>query len=286
MDPSSSSRARSMPPPVPMEGLQEAGPSPFLTKTFEMVGDPNTNHIVSWNRGGISFVVWDPHSFSATILPLYFKHNNFSSFVRQLNTYGFRKIEAERWEFMNEGFLMGQRDLLKSIKRRTSSSSPPTPNHYQPDGDDPSVELPQLQEERHVLMMDISTLRQEEQRARGYIQAMEQRINGAEMKQRHMMSFLRRAVQDPSLLLQLFEQKKDQEEATMFEQAGLVKTEAVEHLSELEALALEMQGYGRQRTDGLERELDDGFWEELLMNNDNSEEEEANVKREREKKEN
>jgi len=76
-----------MPPPVPMEGLQEAGPSPFLTKTFEMVGDPNTNHIVSWNRGGISFVVWDPHSFSATILPLYFKHNNFSSFVRQLNTY-------------------------------------------------------------------------------------------------------------------------------------------------------------------------------------------------------
>ncbi|CAH8269598.1 unnamed protein product [Arabidopsis lyrata] len=278
MDPSSSSRARSMPPPVPMEGLQEAGPSPFLTKTFEMVGDPNTNHIVSWNRGGISFVVWDPHSFSATILPLYFKHNNFSSFVRQLNTYGFRKIEAERWEFMNEGFSMGQRDLLKSIKRRTSSSSPPTLNHYQPDGDDPSVELPQLQEERHVVMMEISTLRQEEQRARGYIQAMEQRINGAEMKQRHMMSFLRRAVQDPSLLQQLFEQKKDQEEATMFEQAGLVKTEAVEHLSELEALALEMQGYGRQRADGVERELDDGFWEELLMNNDNSEEEEANVK--------
>lgn len=67
MEPSSSSRMRSM--PVPMEGLQEAGPSPFVTKTFEMVDDPSTNHIVSWNRGGISFVVWDPHSFSATILP-------------------------------------------------------------------------------------------------------------------------------------------------------------------------------------------------------------------------
>lgn len=87
MDPSSSSRAWPMPMPMPMEGLQEPGPGPFLTKTFEMVNDPNTNHIVSWNRGGISFVVWDPHSFSATILPLYFKHNNFSSFVRQLNTY-------------------------------------------------------------------------------------------------------------------------------------------------------------------------------------------------------
>ncbi|CAF2049270.1 heat stress transcription factor A-7b isoform X1 [Brassica rapa] len=279
MEPSSSSRAWSM--PVPMKGLQEPGPCPFLTKTFEMVDDPNTNHIVSWNRGGISFVVWDPHSFSANILPLYFKHNNFSSFVRQLNTYfwrtstkrsassycemmGFRKIEAERWEFMNDGFLMGQRDLLKSIKRRTSSSAPPSLHHSQ---GDPCVELRQ---ERHVLMMEISRLRQQEQRARGYIQAMEQRINGAEKKQRHMMSFLRRAVQNPALLQQLLEQqRKELEEASMDQ----VKPETVEHVSELEALALEMQGHGRQRTEEVEKELDDGFWEELLMNKDEGEEE-------------
>ncbi|CAF2113731.1 unnamed protein product [Brassica napus] len=282
MEPSSSSRAWSM--PVPMGGLQEPGPYPFLTKTFEMVDDPNTNHIVSWNRGGISFVVWDPRSFSATILPLYFKHNNFSSFVRQLNTYfwrtstkrsassycemGFRKIEAERWEFMNDGFLMGQRDLLKSIKRRTSSSAPPSLHHAQ---GDPCVELRQ---ERHVLMMEISRLRQQEQRARGYIQTMEQRINGAEKKQRHMMSFLRRAVQNPALLQQLLEQqRKELEEASMDQ----VKPETVEHVSELEALALEMQGHGRQRTEEVERELDDGFWEELLIMNKDEDGVEANV---------
>ncbi|KAF3493028.1 hypothetical protein DY000_02056963 [Brassica cretica] len=259
MEPSSSSRAWSM--PVPMEGLQEPGPCPFLTKTFEMVDDPNTNHIVSWNRGGISFVVWDPRSFSATILPLYFKHNNFSSFVRQLNTYvsisvsplnGFRKIEAERWEF----------------KRRTSSSAPPSLHHAQ---GDPCVELRQ---ERHVLMMEISRLRQQEQRARGYIQTMEQRINGAEKKQRHMMSFLRRAVQNPALLQQLLEQqRKELEEASMDQ----VKPGTVEHVSELEALAPEMQGHGRQRTEEVERELDDGFWEELLIMNKNEDGEEANV---------
>lgn len=74
-------------PPRPMEGLHDMGPPPFLTKTFEMVDDLSTDHIVSWSRGGHSFVVWDPHAFCTSVLPRYFKHNNFSSFVRQLNTY-------------------------------------------------------------------------------------------------------------------------------------------------------------------------------------------------------
>jgi len=73
--------------PRPMEGLGEVGPTPFLTKTYDVVDDPNTDTVVSWGFAGNSFVVWDANAFATVILPRYLKHSNFSSFVRQLNTY-------------------------------------------------------------------------------------------------------------------------------------------------------------------------------------------------------
>lgn len=73
--------------PRPLEGLREIGPPPFLKKTYDMVDDPNTDPVISWTPTRASFVVWDPHRLSTDVLPKYFKHNNFSSFIRQLNTY-------------------------------------------------------------------------------------------------------------------------------------------------------------------------------------------------------
>ena len=68
------------------------GPAPFLSKTYALLeegaenGD-DSNKIVSWNADGTGFVVWSHAEFSELTLPRYFKHNNFSSFIRQLNTY-------------------------------------------------------------------------------------------------------------------------------------------------------------------------------------------------------
>jgi hypothetical protein len=64
------------------------GPAPFLLKTYEMVDDPSTHAVVSWSDvSDASFVVWNSPEFVARLLPTYFKHSNFSSFIRQLNTY-------------------------------------------------------------------------------------------------------------------------------------------------------------------------------------------------------
>lgn len=62
-------------------------PTPFLTKTYQLVDDHTNDDVISWNEDGSTFVVWNPTEFARDLLPKYFKHNNFSSFVRQLNTY-------------------------------------------------------------------------------------------------------------------------------------------------------------------------------------------------------
>lgn len=54
----------------------------FLLKTYEIVDDKKYDSIVAWSPDGESFVVKKQNEFSETILPRFFKHNNFSSFIR------------------------------------------------------------------------------------------------------------------------------------------------------------------------------------------------------------
>ncbi|XP_073122428.1 heat stress transcription factor B-2b isoform X2 [Henckelia pumila] len=112
-------------------------PTPFLTKTYRLVDDHTIDDVISWSEDGSSFVVWNQTEFSRDLLPKYFKHNNFSSFVRQLNTYGFRKLVPDRWEFSNDCFRRGEMNLLSDIHRRKIASPSPvtaaTPSSPTPD---------------------------------------------------------------------------------------------------------------------------------------------------------
>ncbi|KAF4400164.1 hypothetical protein G4B88_019373 [Cannabis sativa] len=105
---------------------QKPLPTPFLTKSYQLVDDPTIDDVISWNYDGSTFIVWDPTVFARDLLPKYFKHNNFSSFVRQLNTYGFRKVVPDRWEFSNDFFRKNEKQLLCEIQRRKIATSTPT----------------------------------------------------------------------------------------------------------------------------------------------------------------
>ncbi|KDQ25958.1 hypothetical protein PLEOSDRAFT_1046174, partial [Pleurotus ostreatus PC15] len=100
-----------------------------------MISDPKSTHFIAWTEHGTSFVVSNVGEFSRTILGSHFKHNNFSSFVRQLNMYGFHKInrtpraqrtstDAQTWEFSHLKFLRNRPDLLDEIKRKALEPDP------------------------------------------------------------------------------------------------------------------------------------------------------------------
>ncbi|KAK1368513.1 hypothetical protein POM88_034605 [Heracleum sosnowskyi] len=96
---------------------------PFLNKVYEFVDDPDTDAIISWSAGGTRFTVWDHHMFSKQILPRYFRHDVFSSFVYQLNNYGFKKTSWDFWEYENQWFQQGKENLLLNIKRKNDTNS-------------------------------------------------------------------------------------------------------------------------------------------------------------------
>ncbi|XP_042492935.1 heat stress transcription factor B-3-like [Macadamia integrifolia] len=106
-----------------LEYVRRSSPPPFLSKTYMLIEDSSTDDIISWNTDGTSFIVWKPAEFSSDLLPTLFKHSNFASFVRQLNTYGFRKVTTNRWEFCNDKFRKDSKDLLCEIRRRKAWTS-------------------------------------------------------------------------------------------------------------------------------------------------------------------
>ncbi|KAF2725076.1 hypothetical protein K431DRAFT_300478 [Polychaeton citri CBS 116435] len=124
----------------------------FIHKLYNMLEDQNIQHLISWSNSNESFVM-SPSSEFSKVLAQYFKHTNISSFVRQLNMYGFHKVsdvfqtgspDSPLWEFKHGAGNFKRGDLvgLREIKRRASrhalihrdsfSAAPKIPTPQQP----------------------------------------------------------------------------------------------------------------------------------------------------------
>ncbi|GAA5803744.1 HSF-type DNA-binding-domain-containing protein [Helicostylum pulchrum] len=117
------------PSPAPPVTTKSGSGNTFVHKLYNMVVDKQYQHLIAWTYTGTSFIVCNITEFSRDVLPKHFKHNNFSSFVRQLNMYGFHKVnksprghrtlaENQIWEFSHSKFLRNRPDLLDEIKRK------------------------------------------------------------------------------------------------------------------------------------------------------------------------
>ena len=65
----------------------------FLSKLFDILNDETFKDIIKWSKDGYNIIITDVNKLCEVILPKFYKHRNFSSFVRQLNLYDFHKIK-------------------------------------------------------------------------------------------------------------------------------------------------------------------------------------------------
>lgn len=99
--------------------------------------ESRNTELIRWSPKGDSFVVLDEDEFARTLIPELFKHNNYASFVRQLNMYGFHKRvglsdnsmrASERKnkspsEYFNPYFKRGRPNLLWLIQKPKPATS-------------------------------------------------------------------------------------------------------------------------------------------------------------------
>lgn len=212
--------------------MSSAAPSvtpPFLTKLYGLVDDPATAGLVSWipldDPAAHSFTVHKPSDFARDVLPRHFKHNNFSSFVRQLNQYGFHKQDPDRWTFAHDSFRRGRMDLLSEISRRRPKTQQPvaaTPSGVAPGGAGPSRlipndlnsgggvasqkavvelgnygglggvfgELDSLKRDKDLLVRELVVTRNAETKLKSKCDTLEQRVDSLERNSKQMQSFI------------------------------------------------------------------------------------------------
>lgn len=97
-------------------------PPRFVKKLYSIVESPECP-FVKWGEDGASFLITDKPLFVRETLSKICRTDDYSTFIRQLNNYGFTKIKSDlphTDEFSNPKFVRGSPELLAAIRRKSA----------------------------------------------------------------------------------------------------------------------------------------------------------------------
>jgi hypothetical protein len=105
--------------------------SPFVSKLKVLLSDRKYQDAIRWSSNGEAIVIFDADTFKRIVLDKtaeMFKTKNFTSFVRQLNLYGFRKVPTngksdpnKNMKFEHPHFVQSKPQVMHLVQRTCSS---------------------------------------------------------------------------------------------------------------------------------------------------------------------
>ena len=101
----------------------------FVENIYSLLHVPSYSSIISWNSTGTAVIIHDVDAFISTIMPVHFRHSQFSSFTRRMRRWGFRVTkklsaassssvhrEGNAMEFSSRNFLRDRPELCSLMK--------------------------------------------------------------------------------------------------------------------------------------------------------------------------
>ncbi|KAL7546257.1 hypothetical protein ACHAWF_009591 [Thalassiosira exigua] len=142
----------------PLTPITAAGEVPtFPARMHAILTHPSLMDVVGWHPNGRSWRILKPRDFEVRILARFFEHSKFSSFVRQVNGWGFRRLVDSNYKnaYYHEYFLRSMPWLCKKMRRPKVAEKKAIDQEQEPDLAAISREFPVRNEPptREVLMI-------------------------------------------------------------------------------------------------------------------------------------
>lgn len=91
------------------------------TKLSSILSNPEFSNIVTWMPHGRAWRILKPKLFISEVIPIYFEHSNYNSFIKLVNSWGFRRMASgiDRGSYYHELFLRDMPHLHNRMRRLT-----------------------------------------------------------------------------------------------------------------------------------------------------------------------